>query len=320
VKIRTAAEDNLTRITQETLRKVEDQEAQIRQQTEFLWSKFREASDRFESEKRDILRNRKRESGKWASATMNLHGANPSTASPGSTVSVRDFVPSHVSPQRSSMSPGSVTPRTSALSASLAASSFHHPRYKQSQESLHYSSSKHSGSLSQNQTPHSPSTGSSRTLTYRKVESEMNDILEPSRGDADESRNIAASLLVLGLEAEMERYHKQRLANSSVDNPRPADPSTHPEPSQTNTEGNERAPPPLSDKTTDQAIPLSPKKKRKVTFDQPDIVTMKRDVTKEAHLQGPDDSKGQESELNYCAPPHILLIDEICSYQLQFSI
>jgi hypothetical protein len=271
-------------VTQEKLAEIKAHETRLRQQTESLWSQFRQGLETFGGDKRDHQGHAKKESGKW-----NAQGNSPS---PGALVTINDFVPTPANHQRSNG--GDSTPKASALSASLATSGFHHPRERATQN---LSSSPRPPSISDSsEPPISPVTASSTTMTNYIKADDANDILEPFKRDMSDSKDLATSLLVLNLEAEMER---RRRANRTVTVPETsAQGAQHPDTTATEvTQSNKdttkaingvdrsltQSPQPNSDQPASQAELTSPKAKgkRKVTFDvQADAATIKREVTK----------------------------------------
>lgn len=286
-RIRASAEQYLAKITLDKVREIEDQENQLRRQAESLWVRFRETLETFEAEKRDMSHKR-RDSGKWVSSSRTT---SPIKENSGTPVSVNDFVPTAVTVPRLNPASGSITPRASALSASLATTSFHHPRENMNSGSP----SIRAPSSTSVETEGSLSTASSKTLANQGNQrlEEVNDILEPFRRDMNEAKDVATSLLVLDLEAQMVRREQQRAAQEKAKaesdnqgNP-PVGPSTQPQPPPSKPNGMARHTiPGLNDMSTPDnfvSSPESKKGKRKVTFDvQPDVVTIKRDVTKES--------------------------------------
>lgn len=225
---------------------------------------------------------KKRDSGNWATSPR----ATSPPAEYSDTVSIHDFVPTPaVVPSR--ISPGSYTPRASALSASIATSSFHHPRAKAASPTG------------------SPSTASSKTLGGLPGSAdaeERNDILEPFRRDLRDGKDVATSLLVLDLEAQMERRRQKRSAEAETTKEASAAQTAPPA-----TNGVDKPLTPPASKarestTASNTTPESKKGKRKVTFDiQPDVVTIKRDVTKEndeAIRQSASAAKGNEGAIS----------------------
>lgn len=282
--IRDAAEEYLARVTQEKLAEIKAHETRLRQQTESLWSQFRQGLEKFGIDKRSHLSHGWKESARW-----NGHGNSPS---PGTLVTVNDFVPTRAPHQRPNG--GDSTPKASALSASLVNSGFHHPRERRTQNS---SSSPQPPPISDSsETVTSPATASSATLTNYVEVDEANDILEPFKRDMSDSKDLATSFLVLNLEAEMERRRRavrtETAPESSAQGAQRPDTTTA-ETTQPNKDTTNaingidrnltRSPQPNVDQSTSETENINPKAKkgkRKVTFDvQPDVVAIKRDVT-----------------------------------------
>ena len=282
--IRDAAEEYLARVTQEKLAEIKAHETRLRQQTESLWSQFRQGLERFGGDKRNHLNHGRKEGAKW-------NGQGEGSPSPGAFVAVNDFVPSPALHQR--LNGGDLTPKASALSASLVNSGFHYPRERRTQDS---STSPPPTILSNpSETGTSPATASSPTLTNFIELDQTNDILEPFKRDMSDSKDLATSLLVLNLEAEMERRRRaarlETVPESSAQGAKrpdtPVAEATQPNEDITKaTNGIDRnltqSPQPNAASEAELTNPKAKKGKRRVTFDvQPDVVTIKRDVTKE---------------------------------------
>ena len=285
--MRDAAEDYLARVTQEKLAEIKDHERRLRQQTELLWSQFRQGLETFGGDKRNYQTHGRKEGVKW-----NGQGNSPS---PGTFVTVNDFVPTPALQQRPNG--GDLTPKASALSASLASSGFHHPPKRKTRDLS--SSPQPAAAPNRSETGTSPVTASSPTLTGFIESDETNDILEPFKRDMSESKDLATSFLVLTLEAEMERRRRtaklEAIPESSAQGAKRTD-TTVAEASQPNEDTNKaingidrdltRSPQsnvdPRSASETELVGPKAKKGKRKVTFDvQPDVVTIERGATKE---------------------------------------
>lgn len=273
-------------MTQEKLAEISAYETRLRQQTESLWSRFRQGLDKFGGDKKDHQGNGRRESGKW-----NIQGNSPS---PGALVTINEFVPTPAIHQRSNG--GDLTPKASALSASLATSGFHHPGERGTPNP---STSPLPPTISSPpETPTSPVTASSITVTNFIKADEPNDILEPFKRDMSDSKDLATSLLVLNLEAEMERRRRanrtETVPELSAHSAQQPD-TTVAEVTQSDKDTTKaingvdrsltQSPQPNLDQSTSEselASPKAKKGKRKVTFDvQADAVKTKRDVTKE---------------------------------------
>ena len=284
--IRDAAEQYLARVTQEKLAEIRAHETRLRQQTGSLWSRFRQSLEEFGGDKKDHQNHGLVESGKW-----NGQGTSPS---PGALVTINDFVPISAVHQRSNG--GDSTPRASALSASLVTSGFHHPRERGTQD---LSNSPQPSAISNSSDiDTSPDTASSATMTNFIRTDETNDILEPFQRDMSDSKDLATSLLVLNLEAEMERRRRtnrpETVPESSAQGAQQPD-TTVADVTQSNKDTTKaingvdksftQSPQQNPDQSTSETELTSPKAKkgaRKVTFDvRADVVTIKRDVTKE---------------------------------------
>ena len=284
--IRDAAEEYLARVTQEKLAEIRAHETQLRQQTENLWYQFRQGLEKFGGDKRDHQGHGRRESGKW-----NAQGNSPS---PGALVTINDFVPTPATHQRSNG--GDLTPKASALSASLVTSGLHHPRER---GTPNLSSTPPLPAISDpSEPPISPATASSTTMTNYIKADESNDILEPFKRDMSDSKDLATSLLVLNLEAEMERRGRvsrtETAPKSSAQGAQQSD-TTVTEATQSNKDTTKvingvdrsltQSPQPNPDQPaseTELTSPKAKKGKRKVTFDvQADVVTIKREATKQ---------------------------------------
>ena len=284
--IRDAAEEYLARAMEEKLAEIKSHETRLRQQTESLWSQFRQGLEKFGGDKKDHQGHGRKDSAKW-----NGQGNSPS---PGVLVTISDFVPTPALHQR--LNGGDLTPKASALSTSLATSGFHHPRERGSQNSP--SSPLPPVILDLPETVKSPSIASSTTLTNDVKSNETNDILEPFKRDMSDSKDLATSLLVLNLEAEMERRRRanrpETVPESSAQGAQQSDTAVA-EVTQSNKDTtnsingvdrnltqNPQPNPDQSASETETTSPKANKGKRKVTFDvQADVVTIKRDVTKE---------------------------------------
>ena len=297
--IRDAAEEYLARVTQEKLAEIKAHETRLRQQTESLWSQFRQGLERFGGDKRNHLGHGRQEGTKW-----NGQGNSPS---PGTLVT-NDFVPAPALHQRPSG--GDLTPKASALSASLVNSGFHHPRERKAQ---HSPSSPRPSTLSD---PSETLIASSPALTNFVELDEANEILEPFKRDMSDSKDLATSVLVLTLEAEMERRRQaarpEATPESSAQGAQRPD-TTVAETARPNKDTTAavsgidrcltRSPQPNADQSaseTELTSPKAKKGKRKVTFDvQPDVTTIK-DATKEQEPNQLDSiTNGQAQGLIY---------------------
>ncbi|KAG7097395.1 hypothetical protein E1B28_004745 [Marasmius oreades] len=268
--LRSAAEQYIDDIVKQKVEEIRFAENQLKQDVQSLLTKYNEGIKREEQERNSLseqnsaLRQRKTPSPS-RTETAPLSGKSASV--------VRDFVPS-VLPRVRAQSTNSPAPRVSSLSASLATSSFHHPRDQH-----------HSPPRSPGQAPQSPislQSASSATLFMQPATYEAGNVHRWGR-NTDEQLDIATSYnYFLNLEEEMER-RKQALAgvNTSLGQP-PQGPGTSSNPEGVRNDAKRKEVESLEIEQTEQsnskpAVP-SPKSKgkRKVTFDvkvnQPEAV------------------------------------------------
>lgn len=278
--MRDATEEYLARVTLEKIAEIKAHERRLRQQTESLWSQFRQGLEKFGGDKRNHLSHGRKENSKW--------NGQENSPSPGTFVTISDFVPTPALHQR--LNGGDSTPKASALSTSLVNSGLHYPRERRTRN---LSSSPRPATISETVT--SPVTASSPALTNYVELDETNDILEPFKRDMSDSKDLATSFLVLNLEAEMERRRRtarlETVPESSAQGANQPD-TTVAEVTQPNKDTTKvingidrnpaQSPRPNADhwptSETEFTSPKAKKGKRKVTFDdQPDVVTIKRD-------------------------------------------
>ena len=239
---------------------IEREEEELRRQVQLLWVTSREAEAVLTQETKKLQSPDKRHTAS-DSAVMS---PSPSQASQGfnrvSPVAIGDFIP--VSTVRTP-SP-THDPYPSALSTSLAASSFHHP--KTSGEGRR-SMSPSAGTLS-SPLPTSPTLVGS--INYR----------DPTRRDMNENKDIATSFrYVVDMEAERETRARQYQSLSNTKSPQVNTRITSdPNPAALNitTEHSGQTTGPSTSKlNASSEEPLSPtgsKGKRKVTFDIKPVV------------------------------------------------
>ena len=198
------------------------------------------------------------------------------------TRAVRDFVPAAISPARS---PSPSAPRISALSASLATSSFHHPRARADHTSHFPDRPSSAGS--------NPSNGSTSSLTILP-QSESSDgpssnVLKFKRNINDTINTAASYRYFINLEEEVIR-HREHLQNERKQEPdqNQAGGSSHIAESSDDAQKQRKQPSgSRSDAEHVQEATISRgrekvKGKRKVTFDvEPDVVMIKREVDAE---------------------------------------
>ncbi|KAI0921652.1 hypothetical protein AcW1_004437 [Taiwanofungus camphoratus] len=217
-KVRDTAEEYITKITEEKVAEIKAVEVQLKREVEVLWSRFREGLEKVHQDisgngRPTSMLGRRHSSARWAGLTSPGAG---SSAHETASVRINDFVPVQIPTPRMS---GTGSPRqmTSALSASLATSSFHHPRAQEeagaaisrdgtrvSESPSHYRSTSPSPSRSSTTRVMSPSIASSRTMAM-PINGESSTIREAYRRNMDQSKDVATSFrYVLDLEAQME--------------------------------------------------------------------------------------------------------------------
>lgn len=211
--LRSSAEEQFTALIRHKVAEIEKDEEDLKRAVESLWKRFLETLGQTEKEwgVSDVAKRR--------DPTRNPNINNAGGLVVGSpVVSVRDFVPV-VSPGRI-VSPAPSVPRVSSLSASLATSSFHHPRALQERNY-------HSGEASDilrsppPYSSHPSSVGSvdSRSLSSSTSSRELlplttgENLIQPFKRSMDEARDTAASFrYFIDMEAEMEIMRgRQRL-------------------------------------------------------------------------------------------------------------
>ena len=196
--LRSEAEEYISRVVREKLAEVENAEDELRDQVEAVWFKFRAALDTVKRDKSKMTpRNL---------ATCVNHEA-MSDASQGARVAIREFVPTSP-PTARAISPSEVS-RVSALSVSLATSSFHHPR-----------------AASDPQLPKPEANGSMRSRSSHSSGDPATGVRSPPREGAanvlqfprkiDDTLNTAVSFkYFLDLEEEIGRKKKERLKEAN---------------------------------------------------------------------------------------------------------
>lgn len=257
-ELRKNAEKQLSQIVQARVAEVQKEEEELRRQVQLLWAAFREAEAVLTQDtKSQSLGQGPTASDSAITASLFQASQESKRVSP---VAISDFNP--VSTVRTP-SP-THDPNPSALSTSLAASSFHHP--KASSEGRR-STSPIAGTLS-SPLPTSPTLVGS--VNYR----------DPIRRDMNENKDIATSFrYVVDMEAERSTRARQYQSLSNVKSPRvntriTGDPN--PVVGETTEHSGPVTGPPTSKKKASSEELLSPsgsKGKRKVTFDIKPVVS-----------------------------------------------
>ncbi|EPT03617.1 hypothetical protein FOMPIDRAFT_1035253 [Fomitopsis schrenkii] len=302
-RAREVAEEYLNRVAQEKAAELQVKEAELKREVEVLWSRYKEGIDELQQGSGTPVRPassmaRRRSSVQKAAGAGHGNGA---TDDPSVSVRINDFVPAPSVPARMT-SPTSSHQVTSALSASLATSSFHHPGDRGtitrnegvSARSPPSSVAPSSPGRSSTTRVVSPSIASSRTMTMEAFNVEAS-IRDAHRRNMDESKDIATSYrYVHDLETQMAERQRassstQEAGPSSAGTTEIVSPAVVPRgrsPRGTKSsikkgkeKENERLVTPTKDQDTEPADKAStstkvttPKDKRKVTFDvKPDV-------------------------------------------------
>ncbi|KAI5124959.1 hypothetical protein M0805_007386 [Coniferiporia weirii] len=304
---RGAAESRIDEFVKQQLGQLEEEETRLKAQLEHLWRNVQESLRKVERRKDDelILSLRSRRSSS--------PGARPSSVLQGiGSPVVRDFITSSYHAPR--MSSASVA-RQSALSTSLATSSFHHPRAQQETNGqVHDAGTHRQGNLTPSPPPYvtNSSAGSSSTLSSssaakvsRSLKRNMdavNDTAVSFRYSVIEEQEKARRLV---RSKAVEDQRKKNTNGQTQAETQVADGGTNRAASQT-----APAEPFLQDKRKEaDSVDLgqvssenrSGKKgsQRKVTFDvEPDIVTSKRDIiTEKSEYYAPESEEDLIFEL-----------------------
>ncbi|KAG2013242.1 hypothetical protein CC2G_010175 [Coprinopsis cinerea AmutBmut pab1-1] len=292
---RRAAEEYVAEIIRRKTVEIEQGDATIRKQVEAVWRRYRESMKDVHDEvphlprvARRSSRSRERRPGRSVSPT---HGS----------LVIRDFVPVSV-PARLATSP---PPRTSALSASLVTSTFHHPR-AQRDTSL----PRRSGSPG-TESPKASSTDSSTLVQEPTTDGSIN-VLQFRRNINDDINTQASYRYFVNLEEDMARAKKQReeaARQAEASKPRQESGATQStsaagtsSATQENPTSSSNAPAQATTSTDEKAADSDPprgrqgKGKRKVTFDvEPDVHTIRKEAeTEEEDLETEEQDDAQE--------------------------
>ncbi|KAG6850623.1 hypothetical protein H0H93_010815 [Arthromyces matolae] len=262
--IRNAAQEHMTEQMKLKTSEIERADMELRRKVNSLWKRIREGINHIQGETGRPSVRRASASGSRERSTIN---GLEQTGMPGSVI--RSFVPVSVSRQRSSSPPGL---RMSALSASLATSSFHHPRATASSPPPRQN---HDSSQMSNGTSHSDSTGASSVA----IPGSVNNVRDVRR-NMSERMDMATSYKYFRiLEEDTQRMRGRPLSKKDD------------EPDRSEMTDSSLAPVVKdADKGATATLATSPpsptgadkKGKRKVTFDiKPAVVTIKREVTAE---------------------------------------
>ncbi|KDR84066.1 hypothetical protein GALMADRAFT_151088 [Galerina marginata CBS 339.88] len=295
-ELRAAAEQRISDFVKAETAGIEVKEKELKSQVESLWKNFRQHLSTVQQDG-----NRPANLARSPTRVRDISSngfTSPSQVS--ASVTIRSFVPQPISP--APLTTSSSLPRLSALSASLATTSFHHPREAQGEPS---SVSEYNGSVgSSSSTLSTPRSGSS-TLVHPAPRADATNVLQYKRNINDAINTQVSYRYLINLDEDMARYKrsqeealkKQReaeMANRTQD----AGPSHDHRPTSPNGDtrsGKFQPVDPQSSTAEGTANPESEetpsrgrdKGKRKVTFDvEPAVVT----------IQNKDDGKEEEAK------------------------
>jgi hypothetical protein len=290
--LRGAAEQRIADFVKAETAAIEAREQTLRHQVEVFWRTYKDHLNALQGESRsskptlNVTRPHVSHGG-FGPGGLGAGIGNPS-------VSIRNFDPVPISPHLSplSMSPG---PRTSALSASLATSTFHHLNTNEARTHLsgyHESSSSHTLSTTYSKSP---------TLVPDTVPVASNNILQYKRNINDDINTQASYRYFVNLEEDMARYKRSQEAAMKEQEAEAGKRASQQAPNQAESSGGVNTNGKLNHKTVVQATkpqtttkdgsakqeesvsPISPRErdkgKRKVTFDvEPAVMTIKTEA------------------------------------------
>ncbi|GLB34123.1 hypothetical protein LshimejAT787_0110070 [Lyophyllum shimeji] len=288
--VRDAAEDYMTEQLKSKTSEIENTDAELRRKVDVLWKKFRENLSRIQPET-ELRTGRRATSTSRSRERSAVSGLEASIT--GTPIAVRNFIPTSVTRTRSSSPPA---PRVSALSASLATSSFHHPKARSTARSPPPDIERTSSPVS----TASPRTGSATLVSPPLLDASN---VVKIRRNIDERVDTATSYrFFLTLEEDMARLRGRRLVSEgSQPSPTQTQQNGPPLASGSNIINGDKSQKQLSESQLDlkesiaqtegqrEEGEITPsrgqeksKGKRKVTFDvKPAVVTIKREVEAE---------------------------------------
>ncbi|ETW84015.1 hypothetical protein HETIRDRAFT_123713 [Heterobasidion irregulare TC 32-1] len=273
-QIRQSAEEHLTSVINAKVIEIEAEEGMLRSQVQALWVRFRSKVSQLEEERKEKfrLRSTQTNNASWS------RGSATSDSTQATPISVQDFVVSGPPLRALSSSSGGRAP--SALSASLAGFSFHHPRAEQSDGSSSLSSSS-SRTLAERSLRRVPSPSRSPRLMQSRRSNSLDHnggesrSYGPFRRNLNEDKDIATSFkYVTDIESEMARVVATRHErNGMASGPTPPEKAPPSHVDQHRPIASQTVLSPKAENTTDAAQGSSKSRgKRKVTFDiKPDV-------------------------------------------------
>ncbi|PFH49246.1 hypothetical protein AMATHDRAFT_5063 [Amanita thiersii Skay4041] len=194
--IRASAEEYIAQVVKQKMAEVEQAEEELKNQVDALWFKFKASLEKHKGEK-------SKPTSRSFSPRVATDGTHDLPRS--ATIAVKEFVPVSVPPVRT-ISPSRV-PQMSALSASLATTTFHHPKTVNDSRPMRVLIN---GSDSRSSSHSSERTGSA-TLVRSPPREGGSNVLQFPR-NIDDHRNTAISFkYFMDLEEEIERKKRERL-------------------------------------------------------------------------------------------------------------
>ncbi|CAL1701067.1 unnamed protein product [Somion occarium] len=217
-KLREEAEEYLAKVVQDKLQELQLAESKLKQEVETIWLQWRHALTQIEQEFKE---KKKRSRSRTRQSSANFYRpTSPNIQELPASIRITNFVPPQSPIHRSLSSVASPPGMSSALSASLATSSFHHPRAQAERNgaapavitngartSPPVYSPRVASPEPETETStrdRSPATASSRTLALN-IQNEAGSIREAYRRNMDESKDIATSFkYVLDMAEQMD--------------------------------------------------------------------------------------------------------------------
>ncbi|KAF9534113.1 hypothetical protein CPB83DRAFT_831272 [Crepidotus variabilis] len=206
-EMRNASETRIQEFVALEAAAIEEKENLIKHQAECLWRVFKQNLEDVQLE-----RGRASRAARSPSQPNDPQSTNGAVNHhlPGSSVAVTNFIPTPIPSSAQHISSPS-HPRVSALSASLAASTFHHPKYTRSHSPSADSSSSHESGRS-----HTLSTRSgSSTLVHSEQKGEGSNVLQFKRNINDDINTQASYRYFVNLEEDMQRFKRAQQEEDS---------------------------------------------------------------------------------------------------------
>ena len=288
--LRATAQQRIADLVKAETAGIEAREQELKHQVEVLWKSFRNHLNTLQQEQQQTSNVVRSPLSRSSGFTPNKLGA--PIASP-SSVTIRNFNPVPISPP---LSPPSSVPRISALSASLATSTFHHPNANQVRSSPPaYSPDSYRSVSSRSLSTQSKSS----TLVPDAVPITRSNVLQFGRNINDTINTQASYKYFVNVEEDNKRREAEAAKRAQQTQPSQAVSGVH-------TNGNSKhdtiqtpnAPTPTEDGSAKHEEATSPrgrdKGKRKVTFDvEPAVIKIEEDEKVEEDVTAEQDPRGK---------------------------